>query len=162
MIRKPLPLACLTFVLTVAIPVKGQNAPDVELYGFVWKTVSVVDHTVKFDASKTGDKKEDYGFWSVTPPYQGRQTSVFYEPEVTVENHGQKTIQAIAWECVFFRDAAKSHVLKRYKFHTKQMVAAGERSVLKGGQRFRVVHSAAETLRVLRVEYTDGSRWQAP
>jgi hypothetical protein len=163
MIRKLSLLICLTFILSTAVQVAAQDAPDVVLYGFVWKTVSITDHTVMFDASKTGNKKEDYSVWSEPTPYQGRQTHVFYEPEVMVENRDQKTIRAITWECVFFRDEAKTRVLKKYKFHTKKLIAAGERSVLKGNQSYnRVPLSATNSLRVLKVEYDDGSVWRRP
>ncbi|MFL6274579.1 MAG: hypothetical protein ACJ74G_05145 [Blastocatellia bacterium] len=162
MIRKLLPLACLTLVLSTAARVAAQSPPDIALSDFAWRITPLVDYNPKFDASKTGNDKQDYGIWSLSPPYLGKTTSLFYEPQVTVENLGHKTIRTVTWEYVFFRDSANLRVLKKYKFRNKKQIAAGERAVLKSGWAYGPAPSGYQAVHVLRIEYTDGSRWQAP
>lgn len=76
-------------------------------------------------------------------------------------NVGAKAVKSVTWEYVFFEDAARTRVLRHYKFRSGKRLGPGESARLEAWS-LRPRASEYGAVRVTRVVYEDGSSWRSP
>lgn len=76
-------------------------------------------------------------------------------------NAGAKAVKSLTWEYVFFKDAARTRVLRGDKFRSGKSLRPGESARLETWS-FKPRASEYEAVRVVRVEYEDGTFWRSP
>ena len=81
------------------------------------------------------------------------------ESYILVKNVGAKTIKAISWDYVFFKDAAREHELKRHKYNSKKKIAPGETKFVSEYVDQRAA-SKYQTVLINKINFADGSFWQ--
>lgn len=95
------------------------------------------------------------------PDEKGRSTFI-----IDVNNTGEKVITAIDWE--YYKSLSVTDIAKKtlFKFRTDAKIAPGEKKRLTervGEYSNKLVAGfRLNAVRVLRVEYADGSSWQRP
>ena len=97
-----------------------------------------------------------------------------YMYEATIRNRGAKTIKAIRWQYVF-SDPVDQSILSRHSFYTKAKISPGKKrklSKLATAPPTKVISAKAlannpkkpfaEQVLITRIEYADGTIWEAP
>lgn len=132
------------------------------------------------DLDKQNEIRAQQGMPTVTPPMRGpapetgdRGLSVTYIYEVKVRNTGEKEIRTLTWEYVFYEPGMEREVGRR-RFVSKLSIRHGKTRNLimrssssptgtidatKAGKKPRDHY--AEQVVIQRIEYADGSVWQA-
>src|SRR4051812_48497717 len=91
-----------------------QSPPGVEVVGFEWKYDGYQPVEIVRD-SKSG----------VTTSVKRTTAYVFkYTARVTLKNTGARAVKSVEWE-YFFDDPEGGKELRRYRFQSKQQIAAG-------------------------------------
>lgn len=83
--------------------------------------------------------------------------SVVFVASVVVKNIGAKTVSAVHWEYLLFQTGGQEPI-KRYRVQTKKIIPPGERAEL---TREVKPKGQEQQARITRIEYADGSSWQA-
>jgi hypothetical protein len=155
--------SCMLVFLSLPPFVSAQTQSDLEL------TKPRLRARVEFNpyrsAEKSGRVNDD--FLDERKPSRedlARVTSpeMIGEAEVTAFNKGGKVIKAITWEHAYFSDAAMSKVLASWRFYSKASIRAGETKQVSGKAYVSSLRSRYQNVRLLRIEYADGSVWQSP
>jgi hypothetical protein len=153
--------------LLLAPTVCAQGPAEVQLSNPRFKQQQVVNFNPRFSVSRSGSDDVDFLPGQMrTPPANMRDKAIYSaqwlsKAEATAYNSGSKTIKAIVWEYVFFADAAMNQELSRYQIITKKKLRPGETRVLKGVV-WSPSRSTYQQASLRRIEYADGSVWQAP
>lgn len=158
---------CLVVFLLLAPTVCAQGPADVQLSNPRFKQQQVVNFNPRFSVTRSGSDDDDFLPGQMkTPPANMRDRGIYTaqwlsKAQATAHNSGSKIIKAIVWDYVFFADAGMSQELSRYQINTSKKLRPGETRVLKG-----VVWSPSRSLyqqaHLRRIEYADGTVWQAP
>lgn len=95
----------------------------------------------------------------------------FIQVEAVARNTSAKTIKSVTWELNFFSDAKMSQLTQTYRLHSERKIETGETKTIKGRINASgslpiqgVVNSLPkqyQTVRPVRIEYTDGTIWEA-
>lgn len=133
-----------------------EGVPGVEVVSSDWKYDGYVPvETVK--SSKSG----------VSLKVKRGTAYVFrYVMRLTFKNGGERAIKAVEWEQVFF-ERKTDRELKRYRLEVKRAVAPGatatlaEEVFIKPEESTRHFATGYMKVRVTRVEFEDGSAWEA-
>ena len=132
-----------------------RDAPGLPVVGFEWKyngygRVEVV-RSGKSATSIKMKREMDYVFK--------------YLARVTVKNDGAKSIKAVEWDYVF-DDPEGGKELKRYRFQSKQQVAAGstvaltKEAFIQPDENTRHINAGKQRVQITRVEFADGTVWR--
>jgi hypothetical protein len=163
----------LTVFLFSFSSVLAQNSPNLEMSNAKLESQQSSRFNPRFTAAKSGRDEDDY-FPSETRPPRGIQERVIYpngfiRAEVAARNTSAKTIKAVTWEYSFFSDAKMSQLLQSYRLYSKRKILAGETKALKGKVMTSIptktfatlISTPHQTVSPLRIEYTDGTVWEA-
>ena len=157
--RKSLAAMFALFALAALAAGQGaaekRDAPGLSVVGFEWKyngygRVEVV-RSGKSGMSIKMKREMDYVFK--------------YFARMTVRNDGAKAIKAVEWDYVF-DDPEGGKELKRYRFQSKQQVAAGSTAALtkeafiQPDDNTRHINAGKQRVQVTRVEFADGTVWR--
>ena len=77
---------------------------------------------------------------------------------VVVKNIGSKTVTTVDWEYMLFEKDATDPI-KRYRVRSKKTVPPGEQAEL---TKEVTPKGQEQQARLTRIEYSDGTFWQAP
>ena len=83
--------------------------------------------------------------------------SVVYVASIVVKNIGSKTVTTVDWEYLLFEKDA-TEPIKRYRVRTKKTVPPGEQAEL---TKEVTPKGQEQQARLTRIEYADGTFWQA-
>jgi len=84
-------------------------------------------------------------------------TSIIFVASILVKNIGTKTVTAVEWEYLLFEKDAREPI-KRYRVRSKKTIPSGEQAELTKEVNPKGQEQQA---RLTRIEYADGSFWQA-
>jgi hypothetical protein len=121
----------------------------------------------KFNAEMSGRPEDDYFGYPVSRSAPSSENAAglpqHYYVTAVVRNTGAKRIKSVAWEMIFFRDAARTEKLGCMATSLRGQVRPGQAKALKqasyGPLRSRT--SAHRELKLLRVVYTDDTAWES-
>lgn len=140
-------------LLCVSPPARAQEEsapPQLEVSDPQWIYLSVRESSNFPSTAPSGDAD---GLMSSTSAATHAVSALF-------RNTGSKTVKSVTWEFLFFKDEQRTRVEKRHTFRGKQEIRPGESARLKNvSYRPRATEYAA--VRVVRVDYTDGTTWRA-
>lgn len=165
----------LTVFLFSVSSVLAQNTPNLELSNAKLKPQPSFRFNPRFTAAKSGRDQDDYSPSEFVPPKAPNEKVIypngFIQVEAVARNTSAKTIKAIIWELNFFSDAKMSQLTQTYQLYSKRKIAAGETKTIKGKVNASgslpvqgIVNSLPkqyQTVRPVRIEYTDGTVWEA-
>jgi hypothetical protein len=138
-------VSLLTLVLSVSV--KAQSAPDLE----------VVDPQFVYDVNKNLELRA-----SSDEPLSPATTvtgSPIQQVSALFSNTGTKSIKAVTWEYIIFKDEQETEVLHIYTIRSKTMLLPGESARLdKTG--YQLKNSQYMKACVTRIDYADGTIWQ--
>jgi hypothetical protein len=83
------------------------------------------------------------------------------ESYVLVRNSGTRTVKSVSWSYVFYDSARREREVRRVRFQSKEKIAPGEMKFI-SEQVADPAPSAFGDVVIERVEFADGSAWQAP
>lgn len=141
-------LAAVSMLLLVlSVSVKAQSAPDVEVSDLRY----VYDVNRNFELRAPSEQRVSPASTVTSSPVQ--QVSALFT------NTGTKSIKAVTWEYVIFKDAQETELLQVYTTRSKTMLLPGQAARLdKTG--YQLKNTQYMKARVTRIEYTDGTIWQ--
>ena len=143
-------VAALT-LLCACVPVSAQSAHGLEVSDARWKYLTAREES-NFPQSRS----------SIGPSMNfSTATVATHHVSALFRNAGAKTVKAVTWEYVFFKDSARTRVLRSYKFRSGKTLRPGESARLQAWS-LRPRASEHEAVRVTRVEYEDGTSWRSP
>lgn len=165
----------LTVFLFPVSSVLAQNTPNLELSNAKLKPQPSFRFNPRFTAAKSGRDKDDYSPSEFVPPRAPNEKVIypngFIQVEAVARNTSAKTIKAVIWELNFFSDAKMSQLTQTYRLYSKRKIDAGETKTIKGKVNGTgslpiqgVVNSLPkqyQTVSPIRIEYTDGTIWEA-
>jgi len=157
---------CLVVFLLLAPAVCAQRPADVQLSRPRFKQQQVVNFNPRFSVARSGSDDVDFLPGQMRPAANLRDRNIdstqwLSEAAATAHNSGSKTVKATVWEYVFFADAGMSQELHRYQIISKKKLKPGETKVLKGIV-WAPRRSPYQQAYLRRIEYADGTVWQAP
>lgn len=114
---------------------------------------------------RSGRRARDEARLSLPSPNTPYRVFNGYESSVHLKNDGAKTVRAVEWEHVFYNDAAKQDVLRRFRFRKKAKVEPGAQRFVAGRVNVRdyspLPARSRQAVELKRIEYSDGSVWQS-
>lgn len=134
-------------ILVLSVSVKAQTAPDLE----VSEPQFVYDVNRNFELRAPSERRVSPASTVTSSPVQ--QLSALFR------NTGAKSVKAVTWEYLIFKDAQDTEPLHIYTTRSKTMLLPGQAARLdKTG--YQLKNSQHMKARVTRIEYTDGTIWQ--
>jgi hypothetical protein len=109
-------------------------------------------HRLSQDAEIAPKTSKQDPLGNMSSPYP-----VIYVASVVVKNIGTKTVIAVHWEYLLF-EVGGTDPVKRYRVQSKRTIAPGEQAEL---TREVTPKGHEQQARLTRIEYADGSVWQA-
>jgi len=157
---------CLVVLLLLVPTVCAQSPVDVQLSNPRFKSQQIVNFNPRFSVTRSGSDDDDFLPGQLRPAANQRDKGIYStqwtsKAEATAYNSGSKTIKAIVWDYVFFADAGMNQELTRYQINSRKKLAPGETKVLKGVV-WAKSRSPYQQAYLRRIEYADGTVWQAP
>jgi len=156
----------LVVFLLLVPTVCAQTPVEVQLSNPHFKQQQVVNFNPRFSVARSGSDDVDFLPGQMRPAANMRDKGIYSaqwnsKAEATAHNSGSRTIKAIVWDYVFFADAGMSQELYRYQIISKKKLKPGETKVLKGIV-WSPSRSPYQQAYLRRIEYADGTVWQAP
>ena len=138
-------ISMLTLVLSVSV--QAQDAPDLEVSGprFVY------DVNKNLELRAPSEQRVSPSTTVTGSPVQ--QVSALFR------NTGTKSIKAVTWEYLIFKDEQPTQLQHVYTTHSKTAILPGQ-SVRLDKTGYQLKNSQYMKARVTRIEYTDGTFWQ--
>jgi hypothetical protein len=143
--------------------VSAQTQPDLEL------TKPRLRGRVEFNPYRTAAKsgRVDDDFLDERKPSREELARVttptmIGEAEVTAFNKGTRAIKAITWEHVYYSDTGMAKVLAAFWFYSKVKIRPGDTKLVRARASVSNLRSRYQKVRLLGIEYADGSVWQSP
>ena len=160
-----------TIVSTFQAFVQAQETPPLQIQNYEWGALRRTSFSQPIDstAERSGRLEErlpsDPTLRGDIDPYGRRKPTT--QQEITrketyalVKNVGSKITKSVEWEYIFFSDDDTQKELKRYKFRNKVKIAPGDIKFLSRDVDDKAL-SKRQKVNIIRVEYADGSIWQA-
>lgn len=157
-------------LMVVVLPtssVLSQTSPNLEMSGARLQLGQPIRFNPRLTASRSGRDEDDYPPGEPRLP-SGMQEKVLYpgkrfaEAQVVAHNTDARTIKAVDWEYTVFRDPKRTEVLETYRIHSRKKIRPGEKKELRGKVESNITApSTYEKVRPVRIEYTDGTVWEA-
>ena len=142
--------AALT-LLCVCAPASAQSPHGLEVSDARWKYLTAREES-NFPQSRS----------SIGPSMNfSTATVATHHVSALFRNAGAKTVKSLTWEYVFFKDATRTRMLRNYKFRSGKKLRPGESARLEAWS-LKPRASEYEAVRVVRVEYEDGTSWRSP
>jgi hypothetical protein len=140
-------VAISMLLLVLSVSAKAQSAPDLEVSDLRY----VYDVNANFESRAPSERRISPASTVTSFPVQ--QVSALFT------NTGAKSIKAVTWEYVIFKDAQETELLHVYTIRSKTALLPGQSARLdKTG--YQLKNSQHMKARVTRIEYTDGTIWQ--
>lgn len=145
-------LASFAVLLFAGVTASAQSAHGLEVSEPQWRYLS---------GRESGDYKPSFASDRVDASTAALSTGT-HEVSALFRNTGAKTVKSVVWEYVFFKDTAQTEVKRKHTFRDRKRISPGEslrsKRWLVTPREHGLVYDAA---RVVRVEYEDGTVWQA-
>lgn len=145
-------LASFAAVLFASVPARAQSSHGLEVSEPKWRYLSVRE-SADYRPSFSSDRSS-----------AGMSTLAVGTHEVSAlfENRGAKTVKSVVWEYVFFKDTTQTAVKRKHTFRDSKRINPGEavrpKHLLVTP---RATGSVYDVVRIVRVEYEDGTVWRA-
>lgn len=138
----------------------AQTLPDLKLSNAMWQWHVSYIGAKKTNADKAGRFQEDYPPDSpdIQPTQYDRGLGDSYTASVRAQNSGAKTITAVTWEYIFYKNGQQ--LTPSFKFSNKIKIKPGQTVTLKSSYPLGQPKSQHSAARVLRIEYSDGTFWE--
>ena len=163
--RKLVFLIGFTGSLLLVSPVSAQNSAGLELSNPHFKQQQYVNFNPRFSVTRSGSDDVDFLPGQMRPTSRDRDKGIYStqwssKAETTAHNTSSKTIKQIVWAYVFFADVGMQQEINTYRIITKTKLRPGGTKTLTGTV-FAPTRSPYQKVRLIRIEYTDGTVWQS-